>query len=150
MVPEERDYSRRTCERPFDLNQTWDLLAHWERFPPPPRPQAVGEKEIQGKLEKKFPGELGRKGPGQTGPAIRTDGFRLNSCLCTKHNWALPVLHVPVISNGFLCTLTCPSAPEGWQICSANADKSTIQLQPRYGPWLQGWHRGCRTLTNRL
>ena len=106
-----------------------------------------------GETEKTFPGELGRKGPGQTGPGIRADGFRLNSCLCTKHNWALPVLHVPVISNGFLCTLTCPSAPEGWQIGSANADKSTTQLQPRHGHgckvgtvvaerWLIGY-RGC-------
>lgn len=58
MVPDERDYSRRTCERPFDLNQTWDLLAHWERLHPA---QAVVEKEIQGKLKKSFLESSGEK-----------------------------------------------------------------------------------------
>lgn len=136
----------------FNPNQMWDLVAHWEHLPPG---AAVEKGWYRGHQRKeKLAGEVRRKGPGQKGPGIRTNRFRLNSCLCTEHTWALPVLSVPVIFKQFLCTLTCPSAQEVWQICLVNAGEPTTQPQLRCGPWLQGaYHlvaQVCRTLTNRL
>lgn len=85
---------------------------------------------------------------------MRTIRFRLKSCPCAEHTWALPVLSIPVISRQLLCTLSYPSAQEVWQISSVNTSELAIQpwidVAPGHKELIIWWQTGGRTLTKDL